>query len=63
MGMDTVSRWWLFMSVVIWTVSAGFLKTTAAPNADTRLTALFLLTLAGQLGAIVATNLVIFSRV
>ncbi len=60
MGIDTVSRWWLLMSITIWIASATFLHKSIESGTDNRLTALFLLTLAGQLGAIVATNLVSF---
>jgi len=59
-GLDTVSRWWLVMSVIIWAVSAASLRPSTGAENDQRLTALLLLTLAGQLGTIVATNLVIF---
>lgn len=60
MGIDTLSRWWLLMSVTIWAVSATFLHRATEPVADNRLTTLFLLTLAGQLGTVLATNLVSF---
>lgn len=59
-GLDTVSRWWLLMSVITWAVSAGFLRPSTGAETDPRLTALLLLTLAGQLGTVIATNLVIF---
>ncbi|MEO6423502.1 MAG: proton-conducting transporter membrane subunit, partial [Candidatus Nitrotoga sp.] len=60
MGIDTGSRWWLAMSVLIWVVSAAFLNTPGGHGACNRLTSLFLITLAGQMGAILATDMVSF---
>ena len=60
MGIDTVSRWWLAMSVVIWAASAVFLHRPSGHGTSNRLTTLFLLTLSGQMGAILATDLASF---
>lgn len=60
MGIDTGSRWWLTISVVIWTASATFLHTPERRGVGNRLTTLFLLTLVGQVGAILAMDMVSF---
>lgn len=60
LGADGASRWLLAMSVVIWTAAASLLHSPAGQAADNRLTVLFLLTMAGNLGVIVATDVVGF---
>lgn len=60
LGIDGVSRWLLAMSVVLWAAAATLLHVPTSRSADDRLTTYFLLTLAGNLGAILATELVGF---
>lgn len=60
LGIDTVSRWWLAMSVVSWAVVGILLPRLDGRTAGNSLTTLFLMTLAGQLGAILATGMVGF---
>jgi formate hydrogenlyase subunit 3/multisubunit Na+/H+ antiporter MnhD subunit len=59
-GIDGASRWLLAMSVVIWAAAATLLPTTGNHATDNRFTVFFLLTMAGSLGAIVATDMVGF---
>lgn len=60
LGVNGASRWLLAMSVVIWTAAATLQQTTGNHAADNRFTVFFLLTMAGNLGAIVATDMVGF---
>jgi multicomponent K+:H+ antiporter subunit D len=60
LGADGTSRWLLAMSVVIWTTAATLLPKPGNHAADNRFTVFFLLTMAGNLGAIVATDMVGF---
>jgi len=62
LGIDEASRWWLAMSVMIWIAAAILLRTHAdhSNNNSPRLTTLILLTLAGQIGAILATDMASF---
>ena len=60
LGLDKVSRWWLAMSVVSWAVVGILLRRLDGRTAGNSLTTLFLLTLAGQLGAILATGMIGF---
>jgi len=60
LGIDGASRWLLAMSVVLWTAAATLLRAPTGQPADDCLTTCFLLTLAGNLGAILATELVGF---
>jgi len=60
LGVDGASRWLLVMSVVIWAAAATLLQPPAGQTADNRLTVFFLLTMAGNLGAIVTTDVVGF---
>ncbi len=60
LGVDGASRWLLAMSVVIWTAAATLLPKPGNHAADNRFTVFFLLTMAGNLGAIVATDMVGF---
>ncbi len=57
---DGAGRLLLAMSVLIWALAASLLHTAKGQPADDRLTTCFLLTLAGNLGAILATDLVGF---
>ncbi len=57
---DGVSRWLLAMSVVIWAAAATLLPSTGNQAADNRLTIFFLLTMAGNLGVILAADVVGF---
>ena len=59
-GIDGNSRLFLVMSVVLWAVAATLLSAPAGNPAGNRATTFFLLTLAGHLGAILATDLVGF---
>ena len=61
LGIDEVSRWLLGMSVVLWAVATTLLRIPAGQTADNFLTTCWLLTMAGNLGAILATDLVGFS--
>ena len=54
------SRWLLAMSVVIWSVAASLLRESKSQAEENRITVFFLLTMAGHLGAIVATDVVGF---
>ena len=60
LGIGEASRWLLAMSVVLWAAAATLLQVPTGQSADNRLTTFFLLTLAGNLGAILATDLVGF---
>ena len=60
LGIGGVSRRLLAMSVVLWATAATLLHTPIGQPVDNRLTTFFLLTLAGNLGAILATDLVGF---
>ncbi len=54
------SRWLLAMAVVLWAAAATLLRAPANQPESNHLTTFFLLTLAGSLGAILATDLVGF---
>ncbi len=60
LGADGETRWLLAMSVVIWTAAATLQQPPAGQAADNRFTVFFLLTMAGNLGVIVATDVVGF---
>ena len=60
LGADESCRWLLVMSVVIWTAAMALLPANGNHAADNRFTVFFLLTMAGNLGAIVATDVVVF---
>lgn len=60
LGIDAASRWLLAMSVVLWAAAATLLYASTGQPGDDYLTTCFLLTLAGNLGAILATELVGF---
>ena len=60
LGIDGMSRLLLTMSVVLWVAAASFLQVPKDQPADDRLTTFFLLTLAANLGTILATDLVGF---
>jgi multicomponent K+:H+ antiporter subunit D len=61
LGLDDTSRWLLAMAVMLWAIAATVLQAPAGQPADNRLTVFFLLTMAANLGAILATDLVGFS--
>lgn len=60
LGIDGVSRWLLVMSVMLWAAAAVLLHAPTGQAAGSRLTTFFLLTLAGNLGAVLATELIGF---
>jgi len=60
LGIDGVSRWLLVMSVLLWAAAAILLHASTGQAADNRSTTFFLLTMAGNLGVILATELVGF---
>ena len=60
LGIGGGSRLLLAMSVVLWAAAATLLPAPTGQAVDNRLTTFFLLTLAGNLGAILATDLVGF---
>jgi len=61
LGMDDrAGRLLLAMSVLLWMLAASLLHAATGEPADERVTSCFLLTLAGNLGAILATDLVGF---
>ena len=60
LGIDGPTRLLLVMSVVLWASAASLLPATTDQAADSRLTTLLLLTMAGNLGVILATDLVGF---
>ena len=60
LGIGGASRLLLAMSVILWGAAATLLRTPTGQPADNRLTVFFLLTVAGNLGAILATELVGF---
>jgi len=60
LGIGGTSRLLLAMSVVLWTASATRLHASVDQPADKRFTVFFLLTMAGNLGAVLATDLVGF---
>jgi multicomponent K+:H+ antiporter subunit D len=55
-GIDGVSRWLLAMAVVLWAAAAILLHGSGGQAVDNRLTVFFLLTMAGNLGAVMATD-------
>ena len=59
-GIDGASRWLLAMSVVIWAAVATLLQSPASQAADNLRTVFFLLTMAANLGVILATDAVGF---
>jgi len=60
LGIDGASRLLLAMAVVVWATAATLLRTSGSRPAGNRHTLFFLLTMAGNLGAILATGLVGF---
>ena len=60
LGLDAGSRWWLAISVMMWGVIAIFLLPPNGRNVHHPLTSLFLLSLTGQMGAVLATDMVSF---
>ncbi|MCF6354623.1 MAG: hypothetical protein L3J26_05885 [Candidatus Polarisedimenticolaceae bacterium] len=61
LGIDGgVGRWLLAISVLLWMVAAHLLHPAKGESADDRVTSYYLLTLAGNLGAVLATDLVGF---
>jgi len=60
LGIDGPTRLLLVMSVVLWASATSLIQAPADQAADSRLTTLLLLTMAGNLGAILATDLVGF---
>ncbi|MBB1438273.1 formate hydrogenlyase [Shewanella sp. SG41-4] len=60
LGLDALSRWWLAMSVVVWGVGAAFLPTPAKRDDYNQQTSLLLLFLVGQIGAVLATDVIVF---
>ena len=55
-GIDGLSRWLLAMAVVLWAAAAILLHAPGSQAVDNRLTVFFLLTMAGNLGAVLATD-------
>ena len=60
LGIEGAGRFLLAMSVVLWACAASLVQTPIDPSVDSRFTTLFLLTMAGNLGVILATDLVGF---
>jgi formate hydrogenlyase subunit 3/multisubunit Na+/H+ antiporter MnhD subunit len=60
LAMENETRWILAMSVAIWFAAAAIMKPSKRDFADQRTTTFFLLTLAGNLGAVLAIDLVGF---
>ena len=60
LGIGGASRLMLAMSVILWIAAATLLQAATSQPAGNRFTTFFLLTLAGHLGAILATDLVGF---
>lgn len=60
LGIDALSRWWLAMSVVVWGVGAAFVPTPAKCDGYNPQTSLLLLFLVGQIGAVLATDMIVF---
>ncbi len=60
LGVGGASRLLLAMSVVLWVAAATLLRAPSSRPADNRLATFFLLTMAGNLGMILATGLVGF---
>ncbi|MBA1445233.1 MAG: hypothetical protein M3H12_07470 [Chromatiales bacterium] len=60
LGVGGASRLLLAMSVVLWAAVATLLRVPSSRSADSRLATFFLLTMAGNLGTIIATGLVGF---
>jgi len=59
-GIDGGSRLLLAMAVVLWAAAATLLSVSSSRSADDRLMTFFLMTLAGNLGAILVTEMVGF---
>tara|TARA_R110000851_G_scaffold91704_2_gene200167 strand:+ start:26409 stop:27710 length:1302 start_codon:yes stop_codon:yes gene_type:complete len=60
LGVDALSRWWLAMSVVMWGVGSAFFPTPAKRNIYNPQTSLLLLFMVGQIGAVLATDMMVF---
>jgi len=60
LGIDEVSRLLLAMSVLLWVTSARLLHASATYSSNERIITYFMLTLAGHLGTILATDVVTF---
>ncbi|MFV9615063.1 MAG: proton-conducting transporter membrane subunit [Gammaproteobacteria bacterium] len=60
LGLDGTYRWLIGMSVLLWIFAASLLQPLKDPAANNRLISFFMLTLAGNLGTILATGLVGF---
>ncbi len=60
LGIGGASRWLLAMSVAVWAGAATLLHAPTGQPEDNRFTTFFMLSLAGNLGAILATDLVGF---
>jgi len=60
LGLEAGSRWWLAISVMVWGVAATFLLAPDRRDVYHPQTSLFLLSLAGQVGAVLATDMVGF---
>jgi multicomponent K+:H+ antiporter subunit D len=59
-AIDGTSRWLLAMSVILWAVAATLLRGNTSQVPDNQLTTFVLLTMAGNLGVILAADLVGF---
>jgi len=60
LGFDGTFRWLLGMSVLLWIFAANLLQPLKDPAANNRLISFYMLTLAGNLGTVLATGLVDF---
>lgn len=60
LAIETESRWLLAMAVLIWFMAASVTNSSKKDPAYVRTTPFFILTLAGNLGAILASDLLVF---
>lgn len=60
LAIDSESRWLLAMAVIIWLMAAMMARSSRSGSDNVLLSSFFMLTLAGNLGAILAADLVVF---
>lgn len=60
LGINTGSRWWLAISVVMWGAASTFMTVHGGRGVYHPLTSLLLLSLTGQMGAVLATDMIGF---
>ena len=59
-GLDEISRWYLVLSIILWSVALIYLHKTSEQNVGKRFITWLLLTMSGHFGVILSTELVGF---